>query len=408
MENLTMNAIREKEFKDMVNEVNLRIQNNEELPPANIIVAGITGAGKSTLINAVFGKELAPTGIGKPVTDASKKYEDENVPIRIWDTVGFELSEEKRRTVINDIRDIICQKNTKKDTFDRIHAIWYCVNAESKRFQEIEANFVIELHHLQVPFIIVMTQCFSKKSNIKFENEIKEILSKKGVTDIPIIQVLAQEKEIEFGDEKRIIPAKGLKELVDLTINNIPDYLKNGFIAAQKIDKDIKRIASIGIISEYVKLAKEGFWDKIPLANIATSNNKVKNMFKDITRIYNSKFSDKELERLVDVIRCSLLKWNGRILTLLNPSNRKLHKDLSNLINAMNIETNLNEEKYKSSEKSALFIAFSGMTSLNVIEEEWDNSTEKELRDIDKLAKNLKAKIDDIIMYADNPKHMYV
>lgn len=404
MENLTMNAIRENEFEDMVNEVNLRIQNNEELPPANIIVAGITGAGKSTLLNAVFGKELAPTGIGKPVTDASKKYEDENVPIRIWDTVGFELSEEKRRAVINDIRDIICQKNTKKDAFDRIHAIWYCVNIGGNRFQETEANFVIELHRLQVPFIIVITQCFFEEDGTKFENEIKEMLSKKGVTDIPIIQVLAQEKEIEIG----ILPAKGLKELVDLTINNIPDYLKNGFIAAQKIDKDIKRNASIGIISEYVKLAKEGFWDKIPLANIATANNKIKNMFKGITRIYNSKFSDKELERLVDVIRCSLLKWNGRILTLLNPSNRKLHKDLSNLINAMNIETNLNEEKYKSSEKSALFIAFAGMTSLNAIEEEWDNSTEKELRDINRLVQNLKAKIDDIIMYADNPKHMYV
>lgn len=402
-----MNAIREKEFKDMVNEVNLRIQNNEELPPANIIVAGITGAGKSTLINAVFGKGVAPTGRGKPVTDTSKKYEDENVPIRIWDTVSFELSEEKRRAVINDIRDIICRKSKEKDKFDRIHAIWYCVNAGGNRFQETEANFVIELHRLQVPFIIVITQCFFKNDDTKFENEIKEMLSKKGVTDIPIIQVLAQEKEIDSGDATQIITAKGLKELVDLTINNIPDYLKNGFIAAQKIDKDIKRNASIGIISEYVKLAKEGFWDKIPLANIATANNKVKNMFKDITRIYNSKFSDKELERLVDVIRCSLLKWNGRILTLLNPSNRKLHKDLSNLINAMNIETNLNEEKYKSSEKSALFIAFAGMTSLNVIEEEWDNSTEKELRDINRLVQNLKAKIDDIIMYADNPKHMY-
>lgn len=408
MENLTMNAIREKEFEDMVNEVNLRVQNNEELPPANIIVAGITGVGKSTLINAVFGKELAVTGIGKPQTAAPEEYEDEDVPIRIWDTVGFELLEEKRNAVINNIRDIISQKNKEKNSFERIHAIWYCINAENKRFQETEVNFVIELHRLQVPFIIVMTQCFSKNDNTVFENKIKEILSEKGVTDIPIVQVLAQEKEIEFGDEKRIIPAKGLKELVDLTIKNIPDYLKNGFIAAQKIDKDIKRNASNDIISEYVKLAKEGFWDKIPLANIATANNKVKNMFKDITRIYNSKFNDKELERLVDVIRYSLLKWNGKILTLLNPSNRKLHKDLSNLINVMNIETNLIEEKFKSSEKSALFIAFAGMTSLNAIEEEWDNSTEKELRDINRLAQNLKEKIDDIIMHADNPKHMYV
>lgn len=406
MENLTMNEIRKKEYEELSNEVEMRVKNNEDVPTANIIVAGITGAGKSTLINAVFGKELAPTGIGKPVTNAPEKYEGENVPIRIWDTVGFELSEEKRRTVINDIRDIICRKNKEKDKFDRIHAIWYCVNTGGHRFQETEAHFIIDLHRLQVPFIIVMTQCCSKNDDIKFENEIKESLSKKGVTDIPIVQVYAKKKEIDFGDEKRIIPVKGLKELVDLTIKKIPDYIKNGLIAAQRIDKDIKRRASIDIISEYIKLAKKGFWDKIPVANIATTNNKVKSMFKGITRIYNSKFNDKELERLVDVIRCSLLKWNGRILTLLNPSNRKLHKDLSNLINAMNIETNLNEEKYKSSEKSALFIAFAGMTSLNAIEEEWDNSTEKELRDINRLAKNLKRKIDDIIVYTDDPNRL--
>lgn len=393
MENLKMNAIREKEFKDMVNEVNHRVQNNEELPPANIIVAGITGAGKSTLINAVFGKDLAPTGIGKPVTNASKKYEDENVPIRIWDTVGLELSEEKRKYVINDIRNIIFQKNKEKNSFDRIHAIWYCINAENKRFQEPEANFVIELHRLQVPFIIVMTQCFAKKANTQFENGIKEILSEKSVTDIPIVQVLAQEKEIEFGDATQIIPVKGLKELVNLTINNIPEYLKNGFIAAQIIDKDIKRSASIDIISEYVELAKNGFWDKIPVANIATANNKIKNMFKGITRIYNAKFSDKDLDKLVDVVRCTLLKWNGKMLTLLTPFKSKLSNELHHLINKMDIKTNLIEKDYKLSEKSAVFIAVVGLTSLNAIEEEWDKLTEKELLDIEKLVKNLKDKI---------------
>ena len=36
----------------------------------NILLAGGTGVGKSSLINKIFGKELAKTGMGKPITDS--------------------------------------------------------------------------------------------------------------------------------------------------------------------------------------------------------------------------------------------------------------------------------------------------------------------------------------------------
>ena len=56
----------------------------ENLPTANIIIAGVTGSGKSTLINAVFGQELARTGIGCPITDEIKKYTISEIPVCIW------------------------------------------------------------------------------------------------------------------------------------------------------------------------------------------------------------------------------------------------------------------------------------------------------------------------------------
>ena len=34
----------------------------------NLVIFGKTGVGKSTLINAIFGEEVARTGIGEPVT----------------------------------------------------------------------------------------------------------------------------------------------------------------------------------------------------------------------------------------------------------------------------------------------------------------------------------------------------
>ena len=60
-----------------------------QLKRLNVIVAGKTGSGKSTLINSVFREKLAETGIGKPVTQHMRRYAKEGMPLAINDTMGF-------------------------------------------------------------------------------------------------------------------------------------------------------------------------------------------------------------------------------------------------------------------------------------------------------------------------------
>lgn len=54
---------------------------NEKLPKLNIMILGKTGVGKSTLINSLFGENLAVTGFGRPVTQDIRKFETEDCPI---------------------------------------------------------------------------------------------------------------------------------------------------------------------------------------------------------------------------------------------------------------------------------------------------------------------------------------
>ncbi|KAJ1553595.1 hypothetical protein HK096_007238 [Nowakowskiella sp. JEL0078] len=57
--------------------------------PINIIIAGESGLGKSTLINAFFGIDIAKTGVGEPVTDVNTSYKHPNNLVCIIDTKGF-------------------------------------------------------------------------------------------------------------------------------------------------------------------------------------------------------------------------------------------------------------------------------------------------------------------------------
>lgn len=63
----------------------------KNLNTLNIVVAGKTGVGKSTLINSVFRDKLAITGMGKPVTDHMRRISKNGMPLTIYDTRGFEL-----------------------------------------------------------------------------------------------------------------------------------------------------------------------------------------------------------------------------------------------------------------------------------------------------------------------------
>ena len=65
----------------------------KNLNTLNIIVAGKTGVGKSTLINAVFRDKLAETGMGKPVTDHMRKISKKGIPLQYMTQKDLNLEE---------------------------------------------------------------------------------------------------------------------------------------------------------------------------------------------------------------------------------------------------------------------------------------------------------------------------
>ncbi len=334
----------DNEDLDIIEYAPIEIKEDKQIP--NIIIAGGTGVGKSTLINAVFGEEIAKTGIGLPVTDGIQEYKNDF--ICIWDTVGLEIDNERTTKTIQSIKDKIIEKASKSTT-DVIHAIWYCVNAGSKRYQTAEIELIKNLHkNNKVPFFIILTQAYNEEECNEFEDLIKKINKENEIDDIDIIQVVAQEWTLKIMGQKLTVPQKGLEKLVDVTVNKVPEYIKDGFIAAQQIDKEAKRKIAIEKLSEFCQGFRKNTWGKVWFVNIFVTNLNTKKLLKNIANVYNTKFSDDDIQSIITKSGLdSEAKFKNVLQDLKNNfagSKDKILKDLGNIVvNRLTGKSNLKE-----------------------------------------------------------------
>lgn len=382
--NAQKQKIEEEDFKKKVDSLD-----KDKLPTANIMVAGITGTGKSTLLNAIFGADLAETGKGRPVTAHIDEYQSVDVPIHIWDTVGLELDSEKTKESINSIRQTIAEKAEAKDQFDRVHAIWYCINSGSNRYQGAELDFIKNLHSIGVPFIIVLTQCIGDPDEInQFEKQIREMNVAMGMGDIEIVQVCAK----PFKLRGFTIDAFGLDKLVDKTLERLPEFIKGGFIAAQRVSQAQKRAQCEDIIFEYVDVAQRGFWDKVPIVNALVTDSKIKKMFTKIGRLYNTVLPDESINTIIRDL--GSIDLENAIFGLISPFNKKYNEKLDKLFAEKKKQGfSVEVQKLEKSERVARMLAFYGYNFLDAVEDVWKELTEDQLKKADIVLSVLREKL---------------
>jgi uncharacterized protein (DUF697 family)/GTP-binding protein EngB required for normal cell division len=123
-----------------------------------ILVMGATGAGKSSLVNMVFGKEaIAKVGAGRPVTSGVVRYETDLV--KIFDSEGYESGAEKQQQFKDNVVKFI--EEDCEDLGERVNMVWYCISQANHRVLDVDIQTIGAVSALKVPVAVVLTQADS-------------------------------------------------------------------------------------------------------------------------------------------------------------------------------------------------------------------------------------------------------
>ena len=217
----------------------------------NVLVIGNSGVGKSTLINAVLGENVAETCFGTHgTTQTLKIYESAEIPFRIIDTIGFEPSFLKEMKAINAVKKWSVDSSKKENENSKINVIWFCVDGNAAKLfpKTIEDLSRATSMWQSVPVVVVITKSYSipdRKLNIDMVNH--AFANQKRFTKNlrKVIPVVASTYVL---NDSAFAPPEGITELIDATNELMPEGIKAGNEDIATFNLNRKRALAHGVV----------------------------------------------------------------------------------------------------------------------------------------------------------------
>lgn len=194
----------------------------------NIIVAGKTGVGKSSLINYIFGKEVAKVGDGQPVTQEIQEYDLENDNITLFDTKGIEAKDYEK--TLDNIKKYLELRQDSPDENDEIHIAWLCISERGDRVEEADRELLKILSEAGIPVIGVFTKRESKRESNFVNKVVEDNLLPEAKA---IVRVRSITEEVEIEDNLVELKPKGAEELLEETYKYMSEGRRNAIKKAQ-------------------------------------------------------------------------------------------------------------------------------------------------------------------------------
>ncbi len=289
------------------------IKNNiPEIETLNFMIAGMSGAGKSSLTNAIL-KDDNLSKIGDkihPETDVFKQYSNPT----IYDTFGVEPS--------NVDRNILKTKEKIQETFDEnltdpkksLHGILYCIkNCDGDvRILKEEIKFIQEISKTYEGYdilTIVLTQTPEPEQAEERKKELHEALDNENIEIIPI---LVKDRPIKFkGKIIETYPKYGLDTLINTLKKNAKKRVSAYFREVAKIKLKEKYFENINI--KYNEIKKELEKNEFEISLSKQCENILEKLFDSLNLDY---------EDLEKVLLDYKEKLNAKIMECLKKENK--------------------------------------------------------------------------------------
>ena len=126
---------------------------------ANILLLGASGAGKSSVINHVFGREMTQAGPGQPVTRGIIPCFSDDMPVVLYDTEGYTAGAAAMDAFSHNVLDFADRLAAERpgDLSARIHIAWYCISLAQKRVTDADVRLTQSLRDRGIPVCLVLT-----------------------------------------------------------------------------------------------------------------------------------------------------------------------------------------------------------------------------------------------------------
>eukprot|EP01126_Amoeba_proteus_P057809 TRINITY_DN7392_c0_g1_i10.p1 TRINITY_DN7392_c0_g1~~TRINITY_DN7392_c0_g1_i10.p1 ORF type:complete len:436 (-),score=71.49 TRINITY_DN7392_c0_g1_i10:216-1523(-) len=239
----------------------------------NVLVTGITGTGKSSLINSMFGKQVAATGSGVPITQHFTKYESEDFKTVIYDSKGLEHGQ--YRNFIESTRTFFAEHRNGSSE-NAIHVVWYIVNAAHARFEPFERELCTELFS-DTPVFFLLNK--ADLSTVEDRNELRKIIKDMNLSNCcGILDVIAcstprlkscdtcprchsddvmERRKVALmicgacGHTESLLMDNGLEKVVKASLDVLPEVVRDNFVAAQNVSLTLKEEMARKVISQF-------------------------------------------------------------------------------------------------------------------------------------------------------------
>lgn len=261
----------------------------------NILIAGATGSGKSSVVNHVFGRDLTKVAAGEPVTRGIHEFKSEDVAIVLYDSEGYEIGSARQEAYADEVIGFV-ERAGSKGAAEQMHLVWYAINASMKRVTPLDKALIRRLNDVTSVAVV-----FTQIDQVDFDElaalreEVKDVVANDAVFQVSVASELLNDPELRAHLD--------WERLVTWSVEQLDQSLQEGLLMEVHAESEemlkLKRKKANRIISGYVASAGTAAAVPLPFADAIALTPIQVTMSVHLFRYWGVKTNDDMLRALI-------------------------------------------------------------------------------------------------------------